>query len=386
MSEKKTSAEIEDVLSSIRRLVSDELRVPEGQARPTAPEKLILTPAQRVDHSADDAPAADPLSDVLGGGSAGLLSGGADAGAHGDGGGDDEPAIGLAGRFAALRAVVADRRLAAEGDRAGAAASRGAEGQPPVVPAEVPEAAIWIEGEDDDWVEDWSEEAWAEPETADFIAFPTPVTPAGAEVVVLHQPVRSDDPSTAGESAAPLQTEDSPGADTAAADAPLDAVPADTAGASDLSGVLVLERPLFGGLGGGHSLQPADMGHELYPEAEPDTTILLDEPVREELAPGEPTTDEIVAEIEAEIEAEIAASVAAAAVASAAASPGVVKAAAPGEDDRVIAELDEDQLRILVRGMIKSELQGELGERITRNIRKMLRAEITRALSAHGLT
>ena len=43
---------------------------------------------------------------------------------------------------------------------------------------------------------------------------------------------------------------------------------------------------------------------------------------------------------------------------------------------------DEDVLRELVRDLIREELQGGLGERITRNVRKLVRAEIARALAS----
>ncbi len=42
---------------------------------------------------------------------------------------------------------------------------------------------------------------------------------------------------------------------------------------------------------------------------------------------------------------------------------------------------DEAVLRDLVRDLIREELQGSLGERITRNIRKLVRVEVARALS-----
>ena len=42
---------------------------------------------------------------------------------------------------------------------------------------------------------------------------------------------------------------------------------------------------------------------------------------------------------------------------------------------------DEAVLRDLVRDLIREELQGGLGERITRNVRKLVRAEIGRALA-----
>lgn len=42
---------------------------------------------------------------------------------------------------------------------------------------------------------------------------------------------------------------------------------------------------------------------------------------------------------------------------------------------------DEEVLRDLVRDLIREELSGNLGERITRNVRKLVRAEIARALA-----
>ena len=47
-----------------------------------------------------------------------------------------------------------------------------------------------------------------------------------------------------------------------------------------------------------------------------------------------------------------------------------------------LAGLDEEGLRDIVREMIRQELQGVLGERITRNVRKLVRREIQRALDA----
>ncbi len=42
--------------------------------------------------------------------------------------------------------------------------------------------------------------------------------------------------------------------------------------------------------------------------------------------------------------------------------------------------LDEEHLREIVRAVLREELQGPMGERITRNIRKLVRAEIHRAI------
>lgn len=49
------------------------------------------------------------------------------------------------------------------------------------------------------------------------------------------------------------------------------------------------------------------------------------------------------------------------------------------------AVLDEDALRDLVSEIVRQELQGTLGERITRNVRKLVRREIHRALMGQEL-
>lgn len=50
--------------------------------------------------------------------------------------------------------------------------------------------------------------------------------------------------------------------------------------------------------------------------------------------------------------------------------------------DDAASFINEDVLREIVRDMIREELQGTLGERITRNVRKLVRAEISRALAS----
>ena len=42
--------------------------------------------------------------------------------------------------------------------------------------------------------------------------------------------------------------------------------------------------------------------------------------------------------------------------------------------------LDEESLRELINGIVREELQGELGERINRNLRKLIRREIASIL------
>lgn len=54
-------------------------------------------------------------------------------------------------------------------------------------------------------------------------------------------------------------------------------------------------------------------------------------------------------------------------------------------DGMSLAVLDEHALQEIVRQTLRAELKGELGERITRNVRKLVRAEINRAFMARDL-
>ena len=54
-------------------------------------------------------------------------------------------------------------------------------------------------------------------------------------------------------------------------------------------------------------------------------------------------------------------------------------------EDEPFTRVDASELHALVRTMVRNELQGSLGERITRNVRKLVRTEINRALAARSL-
>ncbi|NOC81855.1 hypothetical protein [Ruegeria sp. HKCCD6428] len=70
-----------------------------------------------------------------------------------------------------------------------------------------------------------------------------------------------------------------------------------------------------------------------------------------------------------------------------------IRAGRPAESDRATevvvdvstTDLDEETLRELIAEVVRQELQGAMGERITRNVRKMVRREIARALAAKDL-
>jgi hypothetical protein len=69
--------------------------------------------------------------------------------------------------------------------------------------------------------------------------------------------------------------------------------------------------------------------------------------------------------------------------------PDEAIAAAPADEVEAmpadLPALDEGAVAKLVRAIIREELQGALGERITQNVRKLVRAEINRALAARAL-
>lgn len=54
-------------------------------------------------------------------------------------------------------------------------------------------------------------------------------------------------------------------------------------------------------------------------------------------------------------------------------------------DGNPVTVIDEAALNDIVRALIREELQGMLGEKITQNVRKLVRAEINRALTARSL-
>lgn len=55
------------------------------------------------------------------------------------------------------------------------------------------------------------------------------------------------------------------------------------------------------------------------------------------------------------------------------------------QDVPAAATIDEALLRDMVSDIVRQELQGVLGERITRNVRKLVRREIHRVLMSHDL-
>jgi hypothetical protein len=95
----------------------------------------------------------------------------------------------------------------------------------------------------------------------------------------------------------------------------------------------------------------------------------------EDHAVGESAARAIADKAEAAVVAEI----------MALAGESVAGEAAPADTDPEELRFDEAVLRDLVRDLIHEELSGALGERITRNVRKLVRSEINRVHTASTL-
>ena len=325
MSRALTSVEVEDVLSSIRRLVSEELRVPAGNGQLVHPGVLLLRPEQRVDLAAVQA---NPTAATSIRSQASRVNQAQDGGAAAVSRGPDRLVDGALARddaalTTALRGLFSqsgEGRASAGSPWASSASLPGQVGaadrdvspvnklsEAAAAEPMVPEAAIWIEGEDED----------LEPlEFATFISFPS---------------VQGKDSAARAQPAGVAREAD--------LDKPLAEVFASESGAGAATAdPLLLQDPINAAV-------------MRQPDAE-ETQALVD-------ASG------VVADTDA---------------AFAAAGPADVL------HENAMVGLDEDQLRVLVRGMVRSELQGDLGVRMSRNIRKVLRTEIAKALSVHGIS
>jgi hypothetical protein len=325
MSEPLTSHEIEDVLSSIRRLVSEDLRparaaMAAAQATKAAPvaeaEKLMLTPALRV------------VPDVIA-----------------------EPAVGAS---TAPDAVVADT------DDVAVDFAQGVEFPLPT-PGDVSDEPDGFDG--DQTVEAGGNEPLGlGPDLA--AAFPDPT----AEIY--------DDAGLGDES--PLSPMMAATDDVLWA-APGEVEPGETELVEDL-----VTAPAAATQVHGHwtaqDLPGVDWVEEESDWAEPSPIPFVAHPRKPDLT-VDPLARAWADRAEEAVRAELG-GVSTAMPPPAAPEPQAEVARGPGLFDGDEAELDEEMLREIVRDIIREELAGALGERITRNVRKLVRVEINRALAA----
>ncbi len=377
MSDPMTNTEVEDVLSSIRRLVSDDKRADQKAEEQPANDRLVLTPSLRVTDETPDS--GDDWSDEEG-----ALDG--ESSDHMDETEEDH---------------------AAEPEDAGVDAAWAAHESEPVLEEEhgetAPYAASFEDGDDDS---DVVLTALTEPEVQG--------APADADDHADAQSMDADDAPAASD-----QPQD--GADETVIRR--DAAPYSAYGAQTLSAKIAALETLIAGRS--DQWEPDDAGTDAYAgtdaptmdwvDAEDDVDAFEDvddeqmsdhvsdsveapevneairvEDAEEVIAPESldayvAPDDDIEAELLATNTAENVEPFMAAAQTSeeAGETPKPEQSAQlfPGEED----VLDEDTLRDLVADIVRQELQGALGERITRNVRKLVRREIHRAIAAQEL-
>ena len=370
MKEAESDFEIEDVLSSIRRLVSQDGRAPRVQRasfRHSASAQdencLVLTPAQRIAQAQKPVVVAAVALEA--------------------------PAADIGEELGRLESAISEMEAAA------------AEAE--IEPAAEPEAAV-----------------------ADFIA---PKRPDAVLADEADLDVAEVDENA--EEAPPSLTVDLPEFDVAEETVPVSQAAEDVvaeaapelAVAETVSAILAMEverfalsvasaRPAADALFAGYEVVgPVEVdqaAEELADLPEPDAMETI-EPVSE----PEDMAAAVAVVLEADMEVEDVAESADASVAEDVATelepdetPQVIERVAPqilraesirsprlqvAEDEDplfdaiAVPEFDEEALRIMVAQLIREELRGVLGERITHNVRKLVRREIQRALAGHEL-
>lgn len=343
MSDPMSSGEIEDVLSSIRRLVSEDLRPAAPPQAPTAPEtgsKLILTPALRVISAMPEPAPAAPTS------------------------WEAEEAI----------PVMADEAAAEDAAQDGA----------PSIETVVASVGAAVAGED--WepdepeAEGWSQAGWDED-------------------AVIHVDLDNVDEAEVVQFTSRDQTR--------MVRAWHDGAWAEPAADADFSEkeVDIVEAMAAWAKGRHTAADPqaepvTEAEPEIAPEPEPETAVEPDILPEPEIAPApefisaplpepEVLDDQKAADVMSDDRAEAEAL---AEIIGADAEAAVMEAVSERVEERIgmfdeaiddaEAGFDEEALRELVREIIREELAGSLGERMTRNVRKLVRVEVNRALSS----
>lgn len=317
MSDPVTNVEIEDVLSSIRRLVSNDSKPdnPAPDPAPAEPDKLVLAPSFRVDNAApatEETAADEAAADEA---SAPEMSAAPDAEPHAE---DEDWGAVDAGTDAPAMPDDGDQHWDAQDTDDEAVEDVSAE-----------DHAGQATGSDSDAETDIGEADPDAPPQDDTLKSRV----AELEQVVAArddqwEPDGTSDDAYAGSAVSALPWEDyspdeAPGADAVAPDAPASPVPP-------------VEKPAAKA-----AVTP----------------------------PKDDIPDNFVAEEETD--------------------DGSPASEPPARDEDVLSAnddfLDEDALRDLVADIVRQELQGALGERITRNVRKLVRREIHRALASQDL-
>ncbi|WP_417473344.1 hypothetical protein [Leisingera sp.] len=421
MSDPVTHAEIEDVLSSIRRLVSEDTRSDEAAPHPAA--RLVLTPALRVqdgpatseDHQDQDgaAPAAAPVAsaaqsaaDTASATLAEIPDPDPDLSAPAQEDFAAEPPLAFHHRRLYPDQTATDQAAASEDV---AAALRSEADAASVAQADAAETG---EGQ----------APWGRPGATLFAAAADAAVheeaPAGEGIAA--EPC-ADDRSEVSEfngthAAAEQPATANPAPEAATAEAPETAARSEGAAqtesvahraASVVRKIAEMEARSQGQAAGAPEpvWEPDSKTEGPFASIGPDVIVWRDEPVREKpLSSVAAQSAELAAAVQPAKAAEQPAQPAAwaeareeapatqsaesdevEALTASAATEAAMDALAAEAEANGEAYLDEDGLRELVASIVREELQGALGERITRNVRKLVRREIHRALAAHDL-
>ena len=382
MSDPVSNHDIEDVLSSIRRLVAqgDPRRMPsyaskpvhtgarpapepvkqEASAAPAQPERLVLTPALRVLTPEDAAPTATPDDSASASGASNETTDATEsvAAAPAPKPADDRNRASLEAKIAALEAAVSDVNDEWEPD-----------GSESVSRASIHAAFLGARQKD---TSGDSHEASVHDAVVDHIAATVADEIAGA----FPHLTAADEDATANDTVVPLNRERRASRVEARTDETEDESIVVAPKVHTPTAFLKIERP-------------AEPTPDIAPEAA-------------EAQPAHSTPEiEVVEPVVAETPTfrrsyrEVYDPVAEATADAAEAAPdrgdiyGDELAPDPDEPGTALAEaaapaalIDPEMLRSMVSQMIRDELQGEMGERITRNVRKLVRREINRVLSA----
>ncbi|MBN9885836.1 hypothetical protein [Salipiger abyssi] len=331
MSDPVTNVEIEDVLSSIRRLVSEDTRPKAPPSAPEKPERLVLTPSQRVP-DAEEA-AATPSEET-----AVLLTEPTLVP-------EPAPVVPEPDAVSGLSSDNADEPEAAEPAQAAACEERNEELSAIGRLVEAQVARVFAETQEEDG-------ALAAPEAVEVTA------PALAEAGA------GENAENAAEIAAE-ETEE----------------PSSQAGSADDDGGLArkiaeLEAMISRGFGNFDADEPEEEGANAAFVHHPREPLAWEDHFADAFEPAEPEPSEatVLRGPPWRGEPERA--------------PRAQAPVSTPEPERGATDLpttiDEDMLREMVAGIVRQELQGALGERITRNVRKLVRREIHRMLESKG--
>ncbi|SIO04482.1 hypothetical protein [Vannielia litorea] len=376
MSDPMSNVEIEDVLSSIRRLVSENATRPRPAAAPDPepdledePDALVLTPSLRVGEAAEAGE--EPADEAAG--PAGPEDEAPDAGAETA---LDASWAELAGSEAgqSRAADVADDALLSRVAELESAFDDGDSFEPDGSEVAAPEEAY-------DWDDDATEDA--------VIDLSTPDVPSGRLHFTRITPEADDVAATEEEPAlaeadwdetAEIEVEEEPAAEESWPEPEEDwTAPELPTPEENDAGATVTPLVFRSSHRGAAAAQPVEDAEEIAPEPDP------------EPEPEEVLEREALAEQDAALEGYVIGTEA--------------RDAASDEDDHdpwhddedddtsvaafaaegAPAAIDEARLADLVAEVVRAELRGRMGERITQNVRKLVRREIARALETRGI-